>query len=154
ALLAHRVQDAEPLLGRGGLQHLHAGRADRGDPFLQLRAAGDVVVHDDHRLAAHDVSRQSGRLPGVASPAAADARGVPVVPPKQRFAGRDGTRWGATPNSCLRGAMNPARDSARPGPARVRRRVDAPENAGLYSPRMYRLYGALLVLAWTAVLPY
>src|SRR5437867_3730170 len=38
-------------------------------------------------------------------------------------------------------------------PAR-RRRVDAPGNAGLYFPRMYRVYGALTALAWAAVLPY
>src|SRR5947208_14290116 len=37
-------------------------------------------------------------------------------------------------------------------PAR-RRRVDAPGNAGLYSARMYRVYGALTALAWAAVLP-
>src|SRR2546422_85767 len=40
-----------------------------------------------------------------------------------------------------------------PAPSSRRRRVDAPGNAGLYSARMYRVYGALLALAWAAVLP-
>src|SRR3989442_1688261 len=45
------------------------------------------------------------------------------------------------------------RESSHPAPA-PRRSVDALRNAGLYSARMYHLYGALLTLAWAAVLPY